>query len=120
MRIKNKLIAPDDYWALTAEEKNKICNGVGAKDDWKTRFIPKTIYGLDMTEVANIHDYMYFLGGTDEKKRKADDIFLENMHRLINAGSWWLRFVRKRRAYKYYLCVAYLGDDAFYKNKGGK
>ena len=38
---------------------------------------------------------------------------------MINAGSWWLRFLRRRRAKKYYLAVKYFGKKAFMENKDG-
>jgi len=111
------LKAPDEYYLLSEEDKNVICNGVGAVGDWKSKYIPKTIYGLDITECANIHDYMYYIGKTILDKTKADDIFLENMNFLISVNNWWLIFLRKRRAYKYYIAVRFFGKDAFFNKK---
>lgn len=102
------------YHSLTTDEKNLICNGVGAADAWINCLIPKTLYGLDITEIANIHDYMYYIGETKDDKDFADDTFLKNMNTLIDKNSWWLRFLRKRRAYKYYLAVNLFGDEAFF------
>lgn len=116
-------LKPDNYdyfRECVPEEYEKICNGVGAKGDWRNAFIPKTIYGLDITEPANIHDFMYHIGETKEDKVQADIFFHKNMYKLIDKNSYWLRFVRKLRADKYYWAVCKFGDDAFFKNKKEK
>jgi hypothetical protein len=77
------------------------------------------MYGLSITEAANIHDYMYYVGMTLEDKREADRVFLNNMIRIIEANSkfWVLEFLRKRRAKKYYLAVDWFGGPAFWSGK---
>ena len=47
------------YYGLSVEDKQSICNGAGAAGDWRSKFIPNTLYGLDCTEVFNIHDFRY-------------------------------------------------------------
>lgn len=111
------LQAPDGYWELTPEEKAEICNGAGAKGGIK---VPNTMYGLDLTEVFNIHDYMYYMGENEDDKRKADRAMLENSMIAINKYGGWLSWFRRRRALKYYEAVVYFGAKAFYAGKGKK
>jgi len=77
------------------------------------------MWGLDVSEACNIHDWMYSEGKTVDDKRKADWTFLDNLGRLIhNAGGWpVLRWLRRRRAYDYYLAVKNFGGPAFWKDK---
>ena len=116
--IKVVLYAPEAYWKLPKEEKDKICNGCGAQG--KFDFVPDTIYFLNISEVCSIHDYCYHVAMPSlSYKEEADRIFLNNMLRLIEAKTkWkWLRFLRRRRAYKYYLAVKYFGAPAFWVGK---
>lgn len=111
-----KLYAPDGYHDLTKKEKKEICNGAGPKGyGW---IVPDTIYGLSITEAANIHDYMYHVGATIEDKKKADRVFMNNMMRIIESKSGWvLRKLRRRRVRTYYKSVKYGGGPAFWAGK---
>ena len=112
------LIAQPEYRQLTPEQKGSICNGMGAKDSLLSSFIPNTMYGLDVEEAGNIHDFDYHVGLTAHDKRRADRVFLLNMFTLINERGGFLAFLRRRRALKYYEAVKEFGDDAFFANKG--
>jgi len=112
-----ELFAPAAYWDLGADEKATICNGMGAKDSLVSYFIPNTVYGLDLTEAGNIHDYMYHVGWTVEDKRRADEVFLNNMMRIVNHQGGWLAPLRRRRAVLYYEAVLYAGGPAFWSGK---
>ena len=68
MKHKYNLIAEPGFHNLTFEEKSKICNGAGAANDWRSALIPNTLWGLNCTEVFDIHDYGYFVGFTYEDK----------------------------------------------------
>ena len=112
-----KLYAPEEYWRLEESYKKVICNGAGPRDfGW---LVPDTLWGLSITEAANIHDYMYHVGKTDEDKKAADRTFLNNMLRLIDAGSsWrWLRKRRRARAFFYFQMVYKYGGPAFWADK---
>ena len=116
--IDVNLVAPNGYWSLTPEEKAIICNGAGAKDGVK---VPNTMYGLDMKEVFDIHDYGYYVGETLSDKRDEDRRMLNNCLIMINNSKGWLNRIlapfRRRRALKYYEAVYYLGKKAFYAGK---
>lgn len=112
-----KLFAPEAYWALPAEEKAQICNGMGAKDSLVSFFIPNTFYGLNLEEAGNIHDYMYHVGTSQADKEEADRVFLNNMMRIVNHKGGLLAPLRRRRAILYYEAVHYAGGEAFWANK---
>ena len=70
---------PKGYLDLSPEAKAGIVNGAGSADGIK---VPNTMWGLNMIEVFNIHDYDYFMGATDEDKRIADGRMLINSMRM--------------------------------------
>lgn len=117
------LIAPPEYYALTLEQKADICNGCGAKGSHLP--IPDTIWGLDVREACNIHDFNYSEG---RDKLHSDAVFVVNMVLLalfaFQAPKGWRRwlllparvvllFLRIRRAITYGLAVMLFGDKAF-------
>ena len=116
-----ELYCPYDYKLLSDEERKEICNGCGPQS-WKHDMVPDKIWGLRITNICDIHDYMYYAGKTIEDKKEADRVFLNNLVRLIDYKTkWkWLRLLRKRRAKKYYIFVKYFGGAAFWKGKNNK
>jgi len=110
-----ELRSSEGYQKLTPDMKARICNGCGAKGMFD--FIPDTMYGMKICEACNIHDYDYFMGKTISDKHKADLRFLGNLIILVNKGNVVLRFLRRRRALKYYEAVRELGDKAFWAGK---
>ena len=109
--LKGMLFRPG-YFALTAQEKAEICNGIGAATGL-TKHFPNTIYGLDCRESGNGHDYDYWRGGTEEDRELADRVFLHNLYVQIEKGAWLLRLLRKSRARKYYVAVSLGGRPHF-------
>lgn len=114
MQIKtvNGLKAPTSYWHISEGLKQIICNGAGPKGwGW---LVPDTIYGLSITEAANIHDYCYY---TKVDKKDADNLFFENMHALIDRGNFFLKPLRQWRAFIYYLVVKHGGRRAYQNSR---
>jgi hypothetical protein len=105
------------YLSLSIPEKNAIFNGAGAKNDWRTRFIPDTLYGLECLVAFNIHDHAYSVGKTNHDKKLADYFLLINLFEIINSYGGFLRWFRRRRALKYYEAVLELGEDSFFINR---
>ena len=102
------LIAPSSYWGATKEERAKVCNGAGpAGRGW---LVPDTMWGLSITEAANIHDWMYNEG---KDKKEADETFYKNCLLIINKKGGWLAPLRRYRAHSYYLAVKYFGASSF-------
>ena len=122
--MDNKIYQPSSYKRASAKKKKSICNGCGP-GGWKFDLVPDKIYGLVITPACNVHDWMYYEGETKDDKSRADTIFLENILLLINnayseSNSWWkglIRWVRRRRAYKYYEAVADFGKSSYKEGK---
>lgn len=114
----NELYAPEQYWRLGREAIKEITNGCGP-GGWLRALVPDTIWGLDISEACDIHDYMYAVGLTNEDKEVADRVFLNNIVRLINAKTryWVLKRLRYRRASTYYLAVKNFGGPFFWSGK---
>lgn len=114
---RGTLTAPESFWKLSAKEQSKICNGAGPKG--YGFLVPDTLYGLKCTPCFDIHDYCYHIWSDSSGKEVADRLMLANLNEWIDAKSksgWylgWLRWLRKRRAYKYYIAVK-LGGKWFY------
>ena len=109
------LIAEKGFTDLTPDEKASICNGAGAANDWRSAFIPNTLYGLDCTQVFDLHDYAYYVGKSLEDKTRADISMLINLIRIINEKGGFLAYPRRYRAMLYYDAVHEFGNDAFFK-----
>lgn len=114
---KALLYAPTSYWRLTPAAKAEICNGCGGKNG---RRVPGTIWGLEITEACNIHDYMYHVGRTEQDRAEADRAFLNNMLRIIEADSIKFSFLKQLRSYRaitYYRAVRDFGGPSFWNDK---
>jgi hypothetical protein len=113
-----KLFAPENYWSATDEVREIVANGCGTSG-WKGWLVPETMWGLCITPACNIHDWMYAVGQTMEDKKEADNVFLNNMLRIITAsgGWWWLQSLRRTRAKDYYEAVSCFGGPAFWDKK---
>jgi hypothetical protein len=116
------LYAPKGYKDLNPTEKERICNGAGpAHFGW---LVPDTIWGLSITEAANIHDFMYWAGKTLEDKEEADRVFLNNMVRLIESKTSFIGMalnpLRLHRAGLYFKAVDQFGGPAFWAGKNTK
>ena len=116
--IPDRLFAPEQFWRLSPEVREKLTNGCGP-GGWKIDPIPDTMYGLDVSLACNIHDFMYGVGLSLAEKEEADRVFLNNLLRLISRAGGWrlLQSLRRRRAYTYYLFVSRFGGPAFWSGK---
>lgn len=116
--MKATLYAPPGYISASTEVREKVVNGCG-RDGWKGQLVPDRIWWLEIEEACNIHDWMYAAGETLADKQEADRVLLNNLLRLIDAagGPWWLQWLRRQRASKYYDAVAMFGGPAFWDNK---
>jgi len=115
--MKVRLYAPAGYWKLSPIIKAKLCNGCGSKGfGW---IVPNTMYGLNVSEACNIHDFMYKTGVTNDDKMSADRTLLHNCLRIIDAKTKnsILKFLRGRRAHAYYVAVKTFGGFAFWSDK---
>jgi len=116
LKMTMNLYVPLSYTTATLSQRSAICNGCGSSKA-KFDFVPDTIYGLCITAACHIHDWMYHEGKTIEDKKEADRAFLNNLIRIIDNHGGLLKFLRRRRARKYYLAVKYFGGPAYWNGK---
>ena len=96
------LYAPKEFWELSEEERSRGCGpGQGVGD----KLVADHILGLRIGHACAIHDYMWALGETIEDFDRANRVFINNIYRLIQGGSRWLRFPRRIIANFYYEAV---------------
>jgi len=95
-----------------------ICNGCGAKEAL-IDFVPDTIYGMSVRPACNPHDFGYHIGKTIEDKQREDRRMLNNTLRLIQirSANRVMKFLRTKRAVKYYMAVDLMGGPAFWSGK---
>lgn len=112
------LWAPEAFWRLTKRQIDEMCNGCGP-DGIGAILVPDTLWGIRITAACNIHDYMYAVGETIDDKARADRVFLNNMVRIIQAESRTrvMKWLRYRRAYKYFEAVNLLGGPYYWAGK---
>ena len=118
--MKAYLSAPASYLHASHSVREAVCNGAGP---WGYgRLVPDNILGLCITEAANIHDWQYWKGRSEEDKRNADSNFLTNMIRLTNTETTRffliglvLRGMRRHIILYYYEAVHEFGHRAFWK-----
>ena len=108
------LIYPPGFLNISPTVKAEVCNGAGAKDGIK---VPNTMWGLNMKEVFDIHDFDYWMGENEEDKREADRRMLNNAIIMICNQRGWMMYARGLRAISYFMAVAILGNKAFYAGK---
>ena len=106
------LLARPEFLALDDGKRCSICNGIGASTGLSSHF-PNTVYGLNIKKAGDIHDYDYYIGGSDDDKAVADAVLLHNARVLIRRGAWILRFLRNDRVAKYYIAVRLCGKPHF-------
>lgn len=113
-----QLYQPDSYLTAPKQAREDICNGCGPTG-WLAKFVPNTIYLLDISKACDIHDWMYWEGKTAQDKERADRVLLNNILRLIEAhGGWgWLQTLRRKKAQFYYEVVRNYGGPAYWAGK---
>ncbi len=104
-------------FGMPEEFRTNGCNGAGS--GWNAKFVPDTIYCMNIRPAACIHDYAYLVGKTIEDKQQADREFLNNLLRIIESNTKWYypKMLARRRALKYYEAVVAFGGVAFFKGK---
>jgi hypothetical protein len=112
------IFAPSEYIELPQEVKDSYGCGPGGFGDF---LVPDTIWFLKVKVCCSIHDfyYRYYAENSEAGRKEADDIFLNNMVRVINAKTkWlWLKKLRLRRAKTYYYMVRRYGGPSFWDSR---
>lgn len=111
---KDGLLLPVSFFEFknnsSKQEFDLVCNGAGPKGFGL--LVPDSMYFLDMKPVFDGHDYCYDTFKTKEGKELADMLMKVNMMSFIDDNSTScfgfgrsIKFLRKRRALKYYYAV---------------
>jgi len=112
------LYAPEEFHATSEEERREITGGCGpgGVGDW---LISDTIWGLNIHSACEIHDWMYHFGTKKKHKKTADEVFRDNMIRLIAAHptNSLLIKLRFKWARLYYKAVKNYGGPSFWDGK---
>lgn len=93
-------------------------NGCGPKGI-VGKLIPDGLLGLSVMEDCDLHDIHYTNGGTQEDRKKADELFLANMLKKIKerSQSKLAKAIRKLQAYFYFWSVRLFGKTFFETKK---
>ena len=100
--------APKEVWEFLLEDlakakKYREVNGCGSTT---TKYVPDTIWGLEVTALCHIHDAMYALSKSEGDCDLSNNILLINLLNYINRNSNMLmQLLRHRRAITYYSAV---------------
>ena len=119
LQKKGIYYAPEGYWKLSKEDKKKIKLNKCGGDKITATLVPDYILGVDISEVCNVHDYMYLKGETAEDKKRAEKIFYDNLQVAVNEkkGNGFVRFLRRGIASIYAKLASLLGHFYFKKKK---
>lgn len=96
------------YKDLTQDQKEKICNGCGAKGGFIKP--PNFIFKAS----CNHHDFNYWRGNTKDLKKKADKDFYDAMKLDIKDAPVHRRPFYHCWAFAYYISVSLFGDKFFH------
>jgi hypothetical protein len=107
-RDGGELYAPRGYWLMSQSVKAVVVNGVGPKG--LAKYIPNSIFGLDITEEANVHDYCWFF---DKGFKESNRLFYCNVRRKIDKEGGYLKHIRHSVNRSYLLILNTIGR-AFY------
>lgn len=93
---------------LTPEERAIVCNGCGGKGLWLKP--PDWLFKAS----CDHHDFNYWLGCTEEDRRRADWQFYLAMIEDTLSAPWWRRPFARARAWVYYTAVRLFAKSFFY------
>lgn len=91
-----ELYAPASFLTADRTERDLVCNGCGTSG-LGGYLVPDDMWGLCVTIVCDIHDWMYELAVTDEDEDLADYYFKCNLRRFIRSKGKGRPFVTAMR-----------------------
>jgi len=99
------------YKQLNSSQKKSICNGCGGKGSFIK--VPNFLFEAS----CNHHDFKYWLGCTENDRKKADNSFYEWMKVDISNAKWYKKPYYHVWAFTYYLAVRAFGSKFFHYSK---
>ena len=97
------------YTDLSELQRIEICNGCGGKGGWV-----KPPHAKFFEDECNWHDFNYFLGFTEEHRKKAELQLRAAMLRKIRPLAWYWRIRYTPWCYMYYQAVRIAGKKYFF------
>lgn len=104
----------------------QVANGVGSETSWTYHLTPDTVWLLDISPTAGIHDWdftfpMYFASYAAGQQwfHAANARFRDNLEKQIKNGCWLLRGPRRCRKQEYFWILdnTMISHNAFWSNK---
>lgn len=97
-----RLLIPAGMAYLSVQQIIDATNGCG-REGLEGSLVPNTIWGLDVSPVCRIHDWMYSDARGEQDEIDADAVLAANMVEFIKqrSANWFMVWLRLRRAYKY-------------------
>lgn len=110
-----ELAAPLSFCIADEDLRNEITGGCGPGGVGDI-LVPDTLYFLSVRLACQIHDWCYGVWNDKKGFELSNNLFKNNMIRIIDqhGGNKLIKYLRKKRAYKYYLAVHYFGEPAFF------
>lgn len=102
-----RLLIPSGMAYMSVQQIVDATNGCG-REGLENVLVPDTIWGLDVSPVCRIHDWMYTEARGEQEEIDADAVLAANMVEFIKqrSANWFMAWLRLRRAYKYIDAVA--------------
>lgn len=75
-----------------------------------------SVMNPSLVVVADIHDRMYSIGGTEEDRKHADEVFLSNGLLMADYCYGWYdprRYIVRKQVHKFYLMLRVCGGAAW-------
>jgi hypothetical protein len=109
------ILAPPDFFKLSQKVIDSYSCGPGEIGDW---LVPDTLWGQNVIEACQVHDFMCRKGGALEDKKFTDMLFLFNMISIIEDEKDFFDEMSLYRAITYYIAVSRGGERWWNFNEG--
>lgn len=109
------IAAPASFWKADQDLIDEVCGGCGPGGigDY---VVPDTVLFLNVRVACEVHDWCFAVWNYKAGFDKANNVFKNNMIRIIDQRTkWgWLKKHRYKRAYGNYWMVQHCGESFFY------
>lgn len=100
------------YAAADPSDILRVTNGCGP-GGWRLDLVPDHLGDVDISEACRQHDYLYYIGGSEEDRLHADVLLYTNIAALILFNDGYLVPLQMAAAAIFYRAVRN-GGDAFW------
>ena len=106
------VLKPDDYAMASREEIEARTDGCGPSG-WRIDMVPDHLGDVDITEPCLIHDWLYYIGGSEEDRKRADVMLYVNIAAAVLMAGGPMVPLRMAAAVMYYKAVRSCGSQFF-------